>query len=622
MNKTRSSRRFLPLILCIVLLLCAMPVHAEAQSGPFRYLHDPRLNSRAMEDIVVNPDAVYGFSPSPDGGLAAYTSWDYTDSGAVLEHQQERLEYFDSLSQLYDLLNEMTEAGKSTEEIARAVSTRRNELRMAANEDPDELATLKQRNLERYGHEEGPLPDELYEKYGSWDDVIEKAFNHNSGADACLGLYDAYYDYYLAFGYVQDEQTAIATREYAVACLAEAAGLSSGSAALDTFGDAQEVSPWFADSLGKALSAGVVRGYEDKTLRPQDTISRLEAMVILSRCLPELEAIQEPVSFSDVPAWAKKDIDRLSAAALIFGNSDGTLGANEPLTVEQVRLLAARAQGGSLLGALEAASSRAYLFTRHETAKGELVFYYNDEAVSRISRNLSAGSAYTVFDNGFASYHSPDLNLQTMNDDFSKLYEELCDDDGYWDSLLYAQTLFAFPESEKLVSVREENGELLVTTKEEDAELLAAYLQDGEEEPGRSYRYETGTSMRFVYRFDAKNLDLREVTATLCLPDGQEALFETITYAYDVVIDEPDDSDSPLAAYFDETRQQIPLTMICDPGTPEEETLYYSLPAGTFFSFWYKEDYHNEFYEDAACTQPFEGRNDRPELTLYVRTAA
>ena len=36
----------------------------------------------------------------------------------------------------------------------------------------DELAKTKESNLKEYGHEEGPLPDELYEKYGSWEMVI------------------------------------------------------------------------------------------------------------------------------------------------------------------------------------------------------------------------------------------------------------------------------------------------------------------------------------------------------------------------------------------------------------------------------------------------------------------
>ena len=94
----------------------------------------------------------------------------------------------------------------SDEEIARAVSEERNRLRFAAYDgNPEGLEEMKKSNLETYGHEEGPLPDELFEQYGSWEMVLEKSFSVNSGMDACLGLYDDYYDLYVLAGQVQDD---------------------------------------------------------------------------------------------------------------------------------------------------------------------------------------------------------------------------------------------------------------------------------------------------------------------------------------------------------------------------------------------------------------------------------
>ena len=69
--------------------------------------------------------------------------------------------------------------------------------------------------------------------------------------------------------------------------------------------------------------------------------SRL-SLCLLARCLPDLEVRQEPLDFSDVPAWAAGEIDRLSAAGLVLGYGDGRLGADDPLTVEQVGLLVGR----------------------------------------------------------------------------------------------------------------------------------------------------------------------------------------------------------------------------------------------------------------------------------------
>ena len=95
------------------------------------------------------------------------------------------------------MIDSMKAAGNTTEEIARAVSTRRNEIRLEAYDgNPEGLAKVKESNLETYGNENGGTPDYFYQKYGSWETVIEKSLSANPGADACLGLYDKYYNTY------------------------------------------------------------------------------------------------------------------------------------------------------------------------------------------------------------------------------------------------------------------------------------------------------------------------------------------------------------------------------------------------------------------------------------------
>ena len=311
----------------------------------FRYQHDPRLNNKAMEDIIIDPDAVYGFSPSTTGSLAAYAEYDWTDAEAVETYRQNRIEYLQSYSKMYDILDEMTAEGKSIEEIARAVSGKRNELRLAAYEgNPEGLATVKAHNLEKYGHEDGPTADEMFEKYGSWEQVIEKAFSHNPGMDACVGLYDDNYKYYIAFDYIEDESITAASREYTVATFIDTVGLYglSDTDALSAFSDADDISEIYAAELAQAVKDGVIKGYEDSTLRPQATICRVEALAILDRMLPEKEAVREAIAFSDVPQWAKASIDNLSAAGIVEGYGDGLLGAYDNLTIEQIAILVAR----------------------------------------------------------------------------------------------------------------------------------------------------------------------------------------------------------------------------------------------------------------------------------------
>jgi len=180
-------------------------VQSAAEKGGFSYIHDPRENPEAMKDIVENAAAVYGFSPDPASTrLGSYAEYDWTDPEIVATAQQTRRAYHESLSTMTDILYRMRDEGASIEEMARAISTERNRLRMeACQNEPEALAVAKESNLKTYGHEDGPMPDELFEKYGSWTAVLQKAFSPNLGMDACCGLYDEYYQLYIELGYVK-----------------------------------------------------------------------------------------------------------------------------------------------------------------------------------------------------------------------------------------------------------------------------------------------------------------------------------------------------------------------------------------------------------------------------------
>ena len=174
-----------------------VPVAVAANATNIKYIHDPRLNVKAMEDIVVDNTAIYGFKPSKDSTrLAEYADADWSDPVAVEGYRQERIKYLSQFDTMYDLWNEMLAKGASTEEIARAVSAKRNEIRLASYaNDPDGLVRVKKSNLDTYGNENGPTPESLFEKYGAWEKVLLKSFSSNSGMDACLGLYDEQYEH-------------------------------------------------------------------------------------------------------------------------------------------------------------------------------------------------------------------------------------------------------------------------------------------------------------------------------------------------------------------------------------------------------------------------------------------
>ena len=178
------------------LFFAAMLSFASFAASP--YLHDPMKNPSAAKDIVEAPEAVYGYAPSPDSTrMKAFLEFDWTNAQLVEEFRRQREDYHESIQELYGMIRSMKAAGNTTEEIARAVSTRRNEIRLESyRDDPEGLEKAKQSNLETFGNENGGTPDYFYAKYGSWETVIEKALSVNAGADAILGLYDKYYDTY------------------------------------------------------------------------------------------------------------------------------------------------------------------------------------------------------------------------------------------------------------------------------------------------------------------------------------------------------------------------------------------------------------------------------------------
>ena len=195
------------LVLACVVLFGAAAATSEREDEPFRYVHDPRQNPVAMEDIIENPAAVYGFSPNPDSTrLGEYADYDWTDPEFVAEAKKTREAYHASMEKMMDIVYEMRDEGAALEAIARAVSAERNRVRLASYEnDPEELAKVKKSNLQTYGDENGPTPDQMFEKYGSWQNVLVKAFSPNLGMDAVCGLYDDMYDLYVELGLAEPD---------------------------------------------------------------------------------------------------------------------------------------------------------------------------------------------------------------------------------------------------------------------------------------------------------------------------------------------------------------------------------------------------------------------------------
>ena len=87
---------------------------AAAAKEAFHYEHDPMENPDAAKDIVVNPDAVYGYSPNPEstrlGKFADALDW--TNEEQVAAAREERRAYLEENKKMYGVIEEMLAQGK------------------------------------------------------------------------------------------------------------------------------------------------------------------------------------------------------------------------------------------------------------------------------------------------------------------------------------------------------------------------------------------------------------------------------------------------------------------------------------------------------------------------------
>jgi hypothetical protein len=142
-----------------------------------------------------NPDAVYGYSPNPSstriGKIANKLDW--TDLNQVEIAKKTRQAYHDSNEQM---LENLYSQGYSTEDIARKMVNERNANRLNSyleRGDIEGYEMAKMSNLSTYQNANGPTPESMFEKYGSWQGVIDASVRSNPGMDACVGLYDKYH---------------------------------------------------------------------------------------------------------------------------------------------------------------------------------------------------------------------------------------------------------------------------------------------------------------------------------------------------------------------------------------------------------------------------------------------
>ena len=98
-----------------------------------------------------------------------------------------------------------------------------------------------------------------------------------------------------------------------------------------TFTDISK-SDWSYESVAVAAAAGLISGYEDSTFRPGNAITRAEFAAMLSRLYTDID-ISYATDFNDIHGhWAENDIKKLSALEYISGYEDGTFRPEQLIT--------------------------------------------------------------------------------------------------------------------------------------------------------------------------------------------------------------------------------------------------------------------------------------------------
>ncbi|GIP05565.1 hypothetical protein J28TS4_39720 [Paenibacillus lautus] len=105
-----------------------------------------------------------------------------------------------------------------------------------------------------------------------------------------------------------------------------------------------ETSHWAYDQIARAVKAGYIDGYNDNTVRPDHTVTREEAAVMVAKLTELVSAETVPATdFKDdssISKWSKPAVSALAEKAVITGSAKGNFNPQGKLTrAEAVTLL-------------------------------------------------------------------------------------------------------------------------------------------------------------------------------------------------------------------------------------------------------------------------------------------
>ncbi|RVU54417.1 S-layer homology domain-containing protein [Anaerosphaera multitolerans] len=131
------------------------------------------------------------------------------------------------------------------------------------------------------------------------------------------------------------------TRGQFVTVLGRMAGIANNTAS-SSFVDVKS-GEYYAPFVNWADKKGIVKGYDDKTFKPNKAITREEMATILNRFIESTaknkENVNEDISFSDsseIAYWAREDVMKVARKGLVKGMPDGRFVPKDDFTRAQV----------------------------------------------------------------------------------------------------------------------------------------------------------------------------------------------------------------------------------------------------------------------------------------------
>ena len=105
---------------------------------------------------------------------------------------------------------------------------------------------------------------------------------------------------------------------------------------------------WAEEVIAEMSQLNMVGGFPDGTFRPDEQVTRAQFAAMLVRAMKMVESPSDAAEFYDVPAdsWFRGAVGAAVNAGLVVGYTEHTFAPNDPVTREQMAVMAARALYG------------------------------------------------------------------------------------------------------------------------------------------------------------------------------------------------------------------------------------------------------------------------------------